>query len=109
FRFDHPTPIAADAPAGSVLRAYHSSDIVFTFRVLEAKDLPWSAEDHAVSELMADYWTNFAKDGDPNGPGLPDWPRYEREAGDPVMHLRAGAAAAPDGHRSRYEFLDSLP
>lgn len=26
-----------------------------------------------LSRRMLDYWTNFMKTGDPNGPGLPRW------------------------------------
>jgi para-nitrobenzyl esterase len=34
---------------------------------------PWTATDRALSATMQGYWVNFAKTGDPNGPGLPRW------------------------------------
>jgi para-nitrobenzyl esterase len=109
YRFDQASPLPEDAPPGAEPKAAHSWEIEFVFRVLPSKKLPWRPEDFAVSELMADYWTNFAKTGNPNGPDLPEWPAYSSEAGYPVMFLRADAAAAPDPHRARYEFLESLP
>ncbi len=108
YRFDQTLPLAKDAPADAEAVAPHASDIEFVFRALWTRDLPWSADHRAVSELMADYWTNFAKNGDPNGAGLPKWPRYTPEAQFPVMHLKAPPEAWPDAHRARYEFLDSV-
>jgi para-nitrobenzyl esterase len=53
---------------------------------------------------MMDYWTNFAKTGNPNGPGLPEWPVYE--AGDPLIHFDATITVGTDTLRPRYEFLE---
>jgi len=106
YEFDQTLPLPARAKRGMEPTAPHASDIEYVFRMLSAKHLPWRPEDRKVSELMADYWTNFAKTGDPNGPGLPPWPAYDRRDGYQVMHLAADAGAAADGHRARYEFLD---
>lgn len=104
YEFDQTLPLPADAPPGTEPSAPHASDIEFVFRNLAARDLPWRPADHAVSELMASYWTNFARTGNPNGPGLPHWPRYND--GLEAMHLQAQPVAAPDIHGARHIFLE---
>lgn len=106
FKFEQTLPLAADAAPGTEPTAPHASEIEFVFEALPSKALPWRPADRRVSELMSSYWANFAKHGDPNGPGLPEWPRYSGATGYAVMHLRDPASAAPDTQRARYEFLE---
>jgi para-nitrobenzyl esterase len=51
---------------------------------------------------MMDYWTNFAKSGDPNGSELPQWPRFDKDH--MVLHLDSTITASPDATQARYEF-----
>jgi para-nitrobenzyl esterase len=89
--------------------AFHSDDIEYIFGTLDSRpEMALRPEDRALSELMGAYWTNFAKTGDPNRPGLPPWPVYNATGGWPVMHLDATPAAQPDTLRPRDLFLDSV-
>lgn len=56
------------------LGAVHASDVAFQFGNLPA-DV--TAADRAAARQLVDYWTNFAKTGDPNGSGLPVWSRLD--------------------------------
>ena len=88
--------------------AFHSDDIEYVFGTLDTRPgAVWRPEDRKLSEEMMDYWTNFAKTGDPNGAGLPDWPRFDKTG--EVIHLDSTITASPDTTRARYEFLLKNP
>lgn len=57
--------------------AAHSDDVPYLFTQLGITQSPAPDQDDlALGETMRAYWTNFARSGNPNGPGLPTWPQY---------------------------------
>jgi para-nitrobenzyl esterase len=113
YRFEQIPAVQPGKMIGSVpasqAGARHAGEIQYVFETLKSEEaVPWTADDFKVSDEMATYWTNFAKSGNPNGNGLPDWPPYNSQDGYQVMHLRGdGSHATKDTLRVRYEFLDA--
>ncbi len=50
-------------------------------------------DDLAVVAMMQDYWTNFAKTGDPNGGTLPAWPKFSLAAPQTLVIENGGTKA----------------
>jgi len=85
--------------------AFHSDDIEYVFGTLDTRP-GWEVrpEDRTLSDQVMTYWTNFAKTGDPNGAGMPVWPKYNDD-GYPLIHLNTTVTSGPDALRERYLFL----
>jgi para-nitrobenzyl esterase len=113
YSFDRKIPVPPDhrvngAPATSRdVGARHAGEIEYVFGALELSlpKVPWEAADRKLSDAMTAYWSNFARTGDPNGQGLPTWPRYGRDWR--VLHLDDTIRDAPDTLRGRYQALDA--
>ncbi len=115
YSFDRKIPVPPDnkingAPATSAdIGARHAGEIEYVFGTLDLSlpKVPWEAADRTLSDAMTTYWANFARTGDPNGAGLPTWPKYS--ASDRrVLHLDVTIRAAADATRARYEAIDAF-
>lgn len=83
----------------------HGQDVDYVFGSL--KDQTALPTDHALSDIMMTYWTNFAKTGDPNDGVLPQWPEFTGEGGQ-VMNLTGDAPfAGPVHEESSMKVLDA--
>lgn len=89
--------------------APHATEIPFAFDTVRAhygKDT--SAQDEQIARLMNAYWSNFAKAGNPNGAGLPHWPRYTQQ-GDGMMNFTEhGAAGERDPWGKQLDLVERM-
>ena len=72
----------------------HASELQFVWDVTSLStttSMPLTADEQALSATMVKYWTQFAKTGDPNATGSPNWPAYTK-ANDSILTLDAPAA-----------------
>ena len=96
---------AAAGPRG----ASHSAEIQYALGNLDLdKRYTWEPADYEVSKIMQAYFANFVKTGDPNGTGLPAWPKYSADDGYKLMRIDVVSGAEPEPHRDRYVTLDSI-
>lgn len=85
--------------------AFHSAEFGYALNTLKLWDRPFTEIDYNLAGLMSSYWVNFARSGNPNGEGLPEWPAFDPfspqiiEFGDEVKPV-------PIPFREQLEFFD---
>jgi para-nitrobenzyl esterase len=85
--------------------APHGGEIAYVFGTLSAgRGGAPTPEDQAVARMAQNYWVNFARTGDPNGAGLPTWPRHA-PGKDLIFEFRpdGSAGAGPDSRKARLD------
>jgi para-nitrobenzyl esterase len=85
---DQHSPLAKVIPAPIPLGAAHAMELPYLF-ALGSAELPLTPDQQRLSEQMIDYWTTFARSGNPNGPDRPRWPAVRAGA--------SGLSLAPSG------------
>jgi para-nitrobenzyl esterase len=90
--------------------ASHLVDVAFVFGTLTPQfivngAMPPSDADRALAKTMMSYWVNFATHGDPNGSGLPHWPRYGSDG--TVQDLGRTVGPHANAWAARFRFLSS--
>ena len=107
--------VASKEEQGTTLRrssargAVHSAEIEYALGNLPLnKVYSWTPDDYAISSIMQEYFANFIKKGDPNGPGLPVWPAAGSDGPAQVMHINVQTRAEEEKHRERYLYWDGM-
>jgi para-nitrobenzyl esterase len=92
---------------GSKFGAYHSSGIAYAFGNLNVfSGVNWEETDVELSNAMSDYWINFAKTGNPNGSGMPEWSKFDT-APKKIMELGETVGMINNPRLEAYAFFDA--
>ncbi|KAM4636907.1 uncharacterized protein O3C94_017929 [Discoglossus pictus] len=69
---------------------------------------PATDQEKVLSRTLMRYWANFARNGDPNGPGLAEWPEYGKEENYLAINLKQKAAKKLIAQRAKF-WTHTLP
>jgi para-nitrobenzyl esterase len=99
YYFDQRTPESTDG-------ANHAADLAYVFGNFNQSRKKPRVEEEKLSDQMQANWINFARTGDPNGKGLPEWPNFT-VANQKVMRLDAAPSPQPVPNLKQIEALDA--
>lgn len=106
YYFDH----VPNTLASKVLGAPHAADLGLVFGtqgIYHRYDNTYDSRRDKVGILMREYWVNFAKSGNPNGKGLPYWPKYTGTA-DSIYYFGKNKQPEIEKLNNRLRFLEKF-
>jgi para-nitrobenzyl esterase len=97
-------------PVGSVYAGWgasHFAELWYVFDHLNQSPWQWTAGDRKLAGEISGYWVNFARSGDPNGPGLPAWRAFSN-AENKVQYLADPITVGGVANIDRVSVFDSV-
>lgn len=89
----------------------HSDELRYVFGTLDQPGYTGqpaaTAVDQTVSDFMMDAWTQFAKTGSPNGPGLAAWPQTSAD-GTPLISISDKITVLPEYRDKELDFMQTF-
>ncbi|KAF0884203.1 EST2 esterase, partial [Crocuta crocuta] len=103
YEFQHRPSFFKDIKPPHV-RADHGDEIFFVFGTAFQKGYSgeFTEEEELFSKKMMKYWANFARNGHPNGKGLPHWPMFDHEEQYLQLNLQPTVSRALKAHRLQF-------
>lgn len=87
--------------------AYHGAEVAYAYDNLGAdSDADYGDSDYRLRDHMSAYWVSFAATGNPNAPGLPEWPTVAA-ATDQVMNFSDGSTVVPHPRSEEIRFWEA--
>ncbi len=105
YLYAHPRPPMRTGEQPQSQGAVHSAEIEYALGNLDLNNVyAWTPEDYEVSRVMQSYFANFIKTGNPNGKGLPEWPKFS--SGKRLVIDADTRVQSTEKLRARYDYLD---
>ena len=101
YRFDVISPSVAGRWKGTA----HAQERQYVFDTLHTSPFPTDDNDKVQARHAVTYWTNFAKTGDPNGAGEPQWPRYDAKRDELLEFTNSGPVGKVSPHKDRWDAI----
>ena len=99
--------VPPDTPEEMARGVFHGSESPYALDNLDKFKRPYTDIDRKLSAVMSSHWIHYMRSGNPNGPGLPEWPQFSTKV-DEVMEFSETIGARATPFKDEFTALDDV-